>query len=83
MIPQGEKGKFDIVVLGYVLQEIPSAKGRQLVIDALWQRLKDNGVFIVVEPGSPKGYRFVHSFREWILNSKTRDEANIIAPCPH
>lgn len=83
MIPQGEKGKFDIVILGYVLQEIPSAKGRQLVIDALWQRLKDNGVFIVVEPGSPKGYRFVHSFREWILKTKTRDEANIIAPCPH
>lgn len=82
MIPQGEKGKFDIVIIGYVLQEVNSAKGRQLIIDALWSRLKDNGVFIVVEPGSPKGFRFVHSFREWVLNSKSRDEANIIAPCP-
>jgi ribosomal protein RSM22 (predicted rRNA methylase) len=70
------------VIIGYVLQEVNSAKGRQLIIDALWSRLKDNGVFIVVEPGSPKGFRFVHSFREWVLNSKTRDEANIIAPCP-
>jgi hypothetical protein len=36
MIPHGEKGKFDVVILGYVLQEISSAKTRQLVIDALW-----------------------------------------------
>jgi ribosomal protein RSM22 (predicted rRNA methylase) len=36
MIPSGDKGKFDLVVLGYVLQEIPSAKQRELVVDALW-----------------------------------------------
>lgn len=38
MIPGigGEKGKFDIVILGYVLQEVSSARGRQLVIEALW-----------------------------------------------
>lgn len=53
-----------------------------MVIEALWQRLKDGGVIIVVEPGSPKGFRYIHSFREWIL-SKTRDEASIVAPCPH
>jgi ribosomal protein RSM22 (predicted rRNA methylase) len=83
MIPHGEKGKFDIVILGYVLQEISSAKTRQLVIEALWSRLKDDGVFVLIEPGSPKGFRFVHNFREWILTTKSREEANIVAPCPH
>ena len=83
MIPAGDKGKFDIIILGYVLQEVASAKGRQLVIEALWQRLRENGVLVLVEPGSPKGFRFIHSFRDWIIHSKSRDEANIIAPCPH
>jgi ribosomal protein RSM22 (predicted rRNA methylase) len=36
---------------------------------------------VFVEPGSPKGFRFIHSFREWIL-AKERTEASIIAPCP-
>ena len=53
------------------------------MIEALWSRLKDDGVFVLIEPGSPKGFRFVHSFREWILKTKTREEANIVAPCPH
>ena len=38
MIPGsgGERGKFDIIILGYVLQEVTSAKGRLLVVEALW-----------------------------------------------
>ena len=38
MIPGtgGERGKFDIIILGYVLQEVNNAKGRQMVIEALW-----------------------------------------------
>jgi len=39
-------------------------------------------VLLVVEPGSPKGFRYINSLREWIL-SKSRSEANIIAPCSH
>ena len=38
---------------------------------------------VVVEPGSPKGFRFVHSFREWVIKTKSREEANVVAPCPH
>jgi ribosomal protein RSM22 (predicted rRNA methylase) len=51
-----------------------------MLIDALWSRVKDNGVLVLVEPGSPKGYRFVMSFRDWVISKK---EASIIAPCPH
>jgi len=84
MIPGigGEKGKFDIVIVGFVLQEVPTAKQREMLVEALWSRVKDNGVFILVEPGSPKGYRFVMSFRDWVV-AKDRKEASIIAPCPN
>jgi ribosomal protein RSM22 (predicted rRNA methylase) len=53
-----------------------------MLVEALWSRVKDNGIFILVEPGSPKGYRFVMSFRDWII-AKERKEASIIAPCPN
>lgn len=38
MIPGsgGDRGKFDLVILGYVLQEVPAAKQRQMIIEALW-----------------------------------------------
>ena len=28
MIPSGDRGKFDLIILGYVLQEVNSSKGR-------------------------------------------------------
>lgn len=84
MIPGqgGEKGKFDIVIVGYVLQEVANQRGRLMVLEALWGKVKDGGVMLVIEPGSPKGFRYIHSFREWI-RVKERNEAQIIAPCPH
>ena len=39
-------------------------------------------MLIVVEPGSPKGFRYIHSIREQFIK-KSREEACIIAPCPH
>ena len=84
MIPGtgGERGKFDVVILGYVLQEVSNPRGREMIIEALWQRVKDGGIMILVEPGSPKGFRYVHDFRNWII-AKERSEACIVAPCPH
>jgi ribosomal protein RSM22 (predicted rRNA methylase) len=78
----GERGKFDLIILGYVLQEVANQKGRVLVLQALWSRLKEGGALIVVEPGSPKGFRYIHSVREWVL-AKDRNEASIVGPCPH
>jgi ribosomal protein RSM22 (predicted rRNA methylase) len=53
-----------------------------MLIEALWQRVKDDGVFVMIEPGSPKGFRFISSFRDWVV-AKDRSEASIVAPCPH
>lgn len=84
MIPGAgiERGKFDIIFISHVLQEIPTAKLRLMVLETLWNRLSSDGVLIVVEPGSPKGFRFITDIRKWIIE-KGREDANIIAPCPH
>ena len=75
------KGIFDIVICGYVLGEIENTVTRNLILDAMWQRT--GKVMVFVEPGTPKGFRLIYSIRDWALKTMTRDEANIIAPCPH
>jgi ribosomal protein RSM22 (predicted rRNA methylase) len=76
-----KNGVYDIVMCGYVLGEIENAVTRNLILDAMWQRTSN--VMVFVEPGTPKGFRLIYSIREWALKTMNRDEANIIAPCPH
>ncbi len=84
MIPGAgiERGKFDLIFISHVLQEIPTAKLRLMVLETLWNRLSSDGVLVIVEPGSPKGFRFITDIRKWIIE-KGREDANIIGPCPH
>lgn len=81
MIPGAgsKRGQFDVVILGYVLPELPSASARETVLDALFDRVKENGYFILVESGTPKGYRFINDYRNKIIEM-SREEANIVAP---
>lgn len=48
----------------------------------MWERVEENGYMIYVLPGSPMGFRFLNDLRNHFI-SKSRTEANIIAPCPH
>ena len=52
---------------GYVLEELSSADDREMVIEALWAKTAPNGIIVLVEPGSPKGFRFIHDFRNWAI----------------
>ena len=71
--------KFDIVYCGFVLEELNSAEERKLIIEALYAKTNEDGYIILVEPGSPKGFRFIHDFRSWAIAKN----ATLIAPCPH
>ena len=84
MIPGAgsDRGLFDIVVMGFVLPEIPSAKGREIILEAVFSKVKKNGYFVLIEYGTPKGYRFINDFRNMIIEM-SRDEVNIVGPCPH
>ena len=75
------EGRFDLVMLNYVMGEVESSKLRALIVEALWHRT--TGLLVVIESGSPKGFRLIHSVRDWAMKTFTRDECNIVAPCPH
>ena len=52
------------------------------MLQDLWEKVSPGGFFVLMEPGSPMGFRFVNDARN-IFIEKSREEANIVAPCPH
>ena len=68
-------GPFDLVTLGYVLGEL-DGDARAATIDRAWAAA---AAVVVVEPGTPAGYRRVLAARDQLLDAG----GTVIAPCPH
>jgi ribosomal protein RSM22 (predicted rRNA methylase) len=66
----------DVVILSYVLGEIPAPQVERL-IRAAWR--KAGALLLLVEPGTPDSFRRMHAVRELLLESG----AHLVAPCPH
>lgn len=66
----------DLVTLAYVLDELP-APARLALVDQLWSLT--SGVLLLVEPGTPAGWRRILEMRDRLLGQG----ATILAPCPH
>lgn len=67
---------FDLVTLGYLLDELPPGSIAPLVARA-WEATA--GMLIVVEPGTPAGWSRILSVREQLIELS----AHVVAPCPH
>jgi len=66
---------FDLVTLGYVLAELDEDAQAE-TIDRAWRSAR---ALVVVEPGTPAGYRRVLAARDRLLAAG----ATLAAPCPH
>ncbi len=66
----------DLVTLAYVLDELREGERDQLV-DALWRKARR--LLLIVEPGTPAGWRRILAARRRLL----AEGAHIVAPCPH
>jgi len=71
-----EPSKADLVTLCYVLNELSPEQGAKLV-DALWAHC--TWVLILVEPGTPEGWKRLMRHRDQLL----ANGGKVIAPCPH
>ena len=69
-------GRFDLVTLGYVLGELDD-DARAGTIDRAWAAAVH--ALVVVEPGTPAGYRRVLAARDRLLAAG----GTVVAPCPH
>ena len=66
----------DLVLLAYVLDELPEAT-REPLIRQLWTLTDDT--LLIVEPGTPAGWKRILHARDIL----TQAGARILAPCPH
>jgi len=66
----------DLVLLAYVLDELPTA-ARKPLIEQLWSLTAD--MLLIVEPGTPAGWKRILHARDILIQAG----AHILAPCPH
>lgn len=66
----------DLVVASYVLNELSDAD-RQTAALHLWEA--SNQMLLLVEPGTPVGYRHLRKIRTLLIGQG----AHVAAPCPH
>jgi len=66
----------DLVVLSYVLSEIPENKRKDL-LEKVWASTAK--ALILVEPGTPKGFHEILKARSFLIDQ----DAHILAPCGH
>jgi ribosomal protein RSM22 (predicted rRNA methylase) len=68
--------KADLVIASYLIGEI-SETDRIALTELMWTRTKDK--LLVVEPGTPAGYRRIIALRQQLIALG----AHVVAPCPH
>ena len=66
----------DLVLLSYILAELPDAQAQSLAVSA-WALT--TGALVLVEPGTPAGFKRILAARYILLGGG----AHILAPCPH
>lgn len=66
----------DLVIASYVLNEIEE-RTKEQILKKLWKAT--NKILVIIEPGTPEGYKEINSIRKYFIENK----ANIIAPCQH
>lgn len=66
----------DLVIMSYVIGELTEDELSQ-TIAAGWKAAKK--CFVVIEPGTPRGYELIIKTRTFLIDS----QAFLLAPCPH
>ncbi|KJP85090.1 hypothetical protein AK88_05281 [Plasmodium fragile] len=77
------RDKYDLVITSHTLLTLYDYNARNLYIKNMWERLSPGGILIIVESGTPTGFRMIHSIRELFITELKYDKFHFIAPCPH
>ena len=68
--------KADLVISSYMINELEESS-RKRAIQKMWEAT--SGLLLLIEPGTPEGFKHILEAREILLQQK----ANIVAPCTH
>lgn len=61
-----------------VQMDIRGQHSRDALIKRLWNRLTDDGILVLVENGTPTGFRFMHHTRELFINRLGTDKFHFV-----
>eukprot|EP00929_Paragymnodinium_shiwhaense_P088140 TRINITY_DN48353_c0_g1_i1.p1 TRINITY_DN48353_c0_g1~~TRINITY_DN48353_c0_g1_i1.p1 ORF type:complete len:610 (+),score=112.78 TRINITY_DN48353_c0_g1_i1:50-1831(+) len=78
-----EGDKFDLIIASFVQMEVRGQDSRDALVRQLWNRLLPGGVLVLLEPGTPTGFRFMHHTRELFISRIGVEHFHFIAPCQH
>jgi ribosomal protein RSM22 (predicted rRNA methylase) len=88
-------GNFDLCLFAYTATEMTHVAATLAAAAVLWEKLAPNGLFVMIEPGTPDGFSNIRSVRSMLLDCCPPDEderdedghyidqCHIIAPCTH
>jgi ribosomal protein RSM22 (predicted rRNA methylase) len=72
-----EKFPSDLVISGYVINEVAGIQSAATIAEKMWQACRD--MLVIIEPGTPDGYALMLQARDHLLSYG----AFMVAPCPH
>ena len=61
-------GAFDLALYTYTASEIPTTEASLAAAALLFDKLSDNGLLVMIEPGTPDGFQNVRSVRQILLD---------------
>lgn len=85
------QGSFDLALFAYTATDLPDITSTLAAAAMLFQKLKPNGIFVMIEPGTPDGFNSIRAVRNMLLDCCPPDDPDfpgeercrIIAPCTH
>ncbi|SOV22995.1 mitochondrial ribosomal protein S22 precursor, putative [Plasmodium sp. DRC-Itaito] len=80
---QFTQSSYDLIILSHTLLSLYDHNSRNIFIKNLWNKLLKGGIIIIVENGTPTGFRMLHAIREMFICDLKYDKFHIVAPCSH
>eukprot|EP00934_Nitzschia_sp_Nitz4_P003324 Nitzschia sp. Nitz4//scaffold174_size87051//30805//32613//NITZ4_005107-RA/size87051-processed-gene-0.63-mRNA-1//1//CDS//3329538866//3314//frame0 len=88
---ESSSGSFDLALCAYSATDLPDVGSTLAAAAMLFQKLKPNGVLVVIEPGTPDGFNSIRAIRNMLLDCcpphdeefEWEERCHIVAPCTH
>ena len=89
--PGGGGGSFDLALFVYTASDLPDVTSCLAAAAMSFEKLKPDGVFVMIEPGTPDGFNSIRAVRNMLLDCcpphdpdfEWEDRCHIVAPCTH
>jgi ribosomal protein RSM22 (predicted rRNA methylase) len=77
---------FDLALFTYTALELTHNEAVLSAAALLWDKLRPNGLFVMIEPGTPDGFSSIRTVRNMLIDCcspEYNDGCEVLAPCSH